>query len=109
MVYRVRTYEIIPEILPQFNHLFHTYLLPNQLHHGAELIGRWVNVECTKITAIWKYESKEQFTEIEESIKTTSLHQKAQSYRRTIEPLFISTKEEYWTMTGNYDFKEMEK
>ncbi len=109
MVYRTRTYEIIPSVLPKFNHLFHEYLLPNQRRHGAELIGRWVNAECTKITAIWKYESIEHFKQIEESIKKTSLHQKAQSHRRTIGPLFISTNEEYWSMTGDYDFKEMEK
>ncbi|MFI8686996.1 NIPSNAP family protein [Rossellomorea sp. NPDC077527] len=108
MVYRVRTYEIIPNVVPQFNHFFHEYLLPNQLLHGAELIGRWVNEKRTKITAIWKYESMEHYKQIEECIKRTSLHQLAQTHRSTIEPLYISTNEEYWSMTGNYDFKGLE-
>ncbi|PFA67661.1 hypothetical protein CN378_09035 [Bacillus sp. AFS015802] len=103
MVYRVRTYEIIPDVLPQFNHFFHEYLLPNQIRFGAVLIGRWVNMGRTKITAIWKYESMDHLKQIEKSIKETSLHQIAQSYRKTIEPLFISTHEEYWNMTGSYN------
>ncbi len=42
MLFRRKTYTIKPEMYDTFNHFFHTYLLPNQLTHGASLVGRWV-------------------------------------------------------------------
>ncbi len=102
MVYRVRTYEIMPEKLNDFNHFFHEFLLPNQLHFGSKLLGRWINQESTKITAIWEYRDIEQYYHIEDQIKKTDLHKTAQTVKKSLEPLFISTKQEFWTMTGEY-------
>ncbi|MFP3472453.1 NIPSNAP family protein, partial [Micrococcus sp. SIMBA_144] len=57
MIYRRKTYTIQPEKLDEFNEFFHTYLYPNQLKHGAKLVGRWVNETQNEITATWQYES----------------------------------------------------
>jgi 8-oxo-dGTP diphosphatase len=57
MIYRRRTYRVRPEQVEPFTAFFLEYLLPNQLKHGAELIGRWLNQERTEITAVWAYES----------------------------------------------------
>jgi 8-oxo-dGTP diphosphatase len=53
MIYRRKVYKLIPERFEEFNAFFHTYLLPNQLKHGARLIGRWVTEEKNEIMAIW--------------------------------------------------------
>lgn len=49
MLYRRKTYKINPEMYKTFTHFIHTYLLPNQLTHDSQLVGRWVNEEQTGI------------------------------------------------------------
>ncbi|MCA1053687.1 NIPSNAP family protein [Rossellomorea aquimaris] len=102
MVYRVRTYRINPQQLERFTTYFHEYLLPNQIRFGSRLIGRWVNESKTSITAIWLYENKNQYHEIENKIKRTNLHKQAQQRKKDLEPLFLSTHQEFWEMTGPY-------
>lgn len=102
MIYRVKMYEIFPERLTVFNAFFQEYLLPNQRRFGAQLIGRWVNEDRTRITAIWGYQSKEQYEHIEAQIRQTDLHQKAKLKRESLGPLFVSSKQEFWEMTGDY-------
>ncbi len=78
MIYRRKTYKILPEMLEPFNQFFHTYLYPNQRQHGAKLIGRWTNDTHTEIVAIWAYISKEHYESIETSIRASDLHKQAQ-------------------------------
>jgi hypothetical protein len=65
MIYRRKTYKIDPEQFERFNRFFHEYFYPNQMKHGATLVGRWVTKEKDEITAIWEYESIEAYQNIE--------------------------------------------
>ena len=85
-----------------FTHFFHTYLLPNQLTYGAQLIGRWVNEGQTEIMAMWAYDNRTQYEEIQASIRASDLHVEAQTYRKTLPSLFISSSEDFFTSTGDY-------
>ena len=102
MFYRKKTYDIVPDKLGLFNGFFHKYLYPNQMKHGAKLVGRWVNETETEITAIWEYRSEEHYRGIEESIRKTEMHFKAQEKRAELGKLFYESKEEFLTPTGNY-------
>ncbi|MDY0407545.1 NUDIX domain-containing protein [Virgibacillus soli] len=102
MFYRKKTYHITPEMLDRFNQFFHRYLYPNQIKHGAKLIGRWVNEEQSEITAIWKYTSRNQYEQIENKIRQSDIHQQAQQERKRIEPIYISSREEFITSTAPY-------
>lgn len=102
MLYRRKTYTIKPEMYETFTHFFHTYLLPNQLTHGAQLIGRWVNEEQTEIIAMWSYDNKAHYETVDVGIRASDMHVEAQNYRKSLAPLFISSNEEFFTSTGNY-------
>jgi 8-oxo-dGTP diphosphatase len=69
MIYRRKTYKIIPEQLEPFNDFFHDYLLPNQLKHGARLIGRWTTETRDEITALWAYNSYAEYERIEAAVR----------------------------------------
>ena len=102
MLYRRKTYKINPEMYKTFTHFFHAYLLPNQLTHGAQLVGRWVNEEQTEIMAMWAYDNRAQYETVEASIRASDLHVEAQTYRKTLPSLFISSTEDFFTSTGDY-------
>lgn len=48
MKYRRKSYKIKPEKLNDFN----TFLYPNQIKHGAKLIGRWIDDNKDEVLAI---------------------------------------------------------
>jgi 8-oxo-dGTP diphosphatase len=102
MFYRKKSYKVLPEKVQVFNKFFHTLLYPNQLKHGAKLVGRWVNESQDEITAIWEYESMKQYRHIEEKIRETELHKLAQQKRKELGELFIESHQEFLTPTGNY-------
>jgi hypothetical protein len=109
MIYRVRTYEILPEKLEKFNEFFMEYLYPNQLKHGSRLVGRWVDLSRTKITAVWEYESVLQYENIEKRISRTKMHKEAKRRKNELGPLFITSNQEFWERTGDYLKKENEE
>ncbi len=100
MIYRRKTYAIRPEKLDEFNEFFHTYLYPNQLKHGAKLIGRWVNESHDEITATWQYDSLEQYEEIESKIRKSDLHMKAKERRDELGDLYLESSQEFLTSTA---------
>lgn len=102
MIYRIREYNIHPNKFPDFNYLFYHYLLPNQMKYGAKLIGRYINESHTKIIAIWEYSNKNQYEEIEQKIKQTDLHKRANIYKNAHTPLYISTEQSFWENTIKY-------
>ncbi|WP_077615590.1 NUDIX domain-containing protein [Caenibacillus caldisaponilyticus] len=102
MFYRKKTYEIDPDRLEMFNDFFHQYLLPNQLKHGAELVGRWTTEDRRKIHAIWAYKSREDYERIERRVRHDELHARAQKRRAQLPPFFHSSREEFLTATGDY-------
>ena len=60
------------EFIDTFNALFNDINLPNQIKHGAQLVGRWMvpcNESTTEIFAIWKYDSYESYKEIESNVR----------------------------------------
>jgi 8-oxo-dGTP diphosphatase len=100
MIYRRKTYKIKPEKLEAFNRFFHKYLYPNQMKHGARLIGRWVNDSKDEILAIWEYRDIEHYENIEEMIKMSDLHQTAKEKRKEIGDLYIESNQDFLTSTA---------
>jgi 8-oxo-dGTP diphosphatase len=100
LIYRRKTYKINPEKLNDFNNFFHTYLYPNQLIHGAKLVGRWVNETKDEIVAIWEYQSMAHYESIENQIRKTDLHQKAKKKRAELGELFVESKQDFLTSTA---------
>jgi 8-oxo-dGTP diphosphatase len=104
MLYRRKTYKINPETLELFNEFFHTYLLPNQLKHGAKLIGRWVTETKDEIVAIWEYKDYETYEKIEQLVREDELHHLAKEKLKEIAPLYIESRQDFLTATGNYHY-----
>ena len=102
MLYRRKTYKIEPSMYETFTRFFHTYLLPNQLTHGAQLVGRWVNEEQTEIMALWSYDNRAHYELVDAGIRASEMHIESQNYRKSLAPLFISSNEEFFTSTGDY-------
>ncbi|MDX1806191.1 MAG: NUDIX domain-containing protein [Paenisporosarcina sp.] len=102
MLFRRKTYTIKPEMYEAFTHFFHTYLLPNQLTHGASLVGRWVNESKTEIMAMWAYQDLADYARVDAAIRDSELHQTAQNFRKTLPTLFETSSEDFMKSTGNY-------
>ncbi|WP_054707908.1 NUDIX domain-containing protein [Bacillus sp. JCM 19041] len=100
MIYRRKTYKIKPEKLDDFNHFFHTYLYPNQIQHGARLIGRWVNENKDEILAIWEYSSMEQYHQIEQQIKNSERFKRAEEKRKELGEIYIESHQDFLTTTA---------
>lgn len=102
MIYSRKTYKIKPEKLNDFNHFFHSYLYPNQIYHGAKLIGRWVNENKDEILAIWEYKSIEHYEGIENQIKSSELYKKAQEKRKELGELYMECNQDFLSSTANH-------
>ncbi|HET7580253.1 MAG TPA: NUDIX domain-containing protein [Bacillales bacterium] len=102
MIYRRKTYRIDPEHYERFNEFFHKFLYPNQMKHGAQLVGRWGTKDRDEITAIWEYESLEAYEKIEQAVREDEMHRKAQERRQQMEPLFYESKQDFLDATGDY-------
>jgi effector-binding domain-containing protein len=77
MFYRRKFYIVKNEFVATFNALFNEVNLPNQLKHGARLVGRWQtpsSEETTEIFAIWEYDSYERYEEIENNVRSDREH-----------------------------------
>lgn len=64
MFYRRKYYIVKNEFVEIFNTHFNETNLPNQMRHGARLLGRWMtpNSETTiEVFAIWEYDSYEKY------------------------------------------------
>ncbi|NDI35056.1 NUDIX domain-containing protein [Chengkuizengella sediminis] len=103
MIFRRKTYKIKPELLAEFNDFFHTYLYPNQMNHGAKLVGRWVNETEDEIVAIWEYRSMAHYESIEEKIRNSELHQKTRKRRQELGDIYIESKQDFLTSTAYPD------
>lgn len=75
--YRRKLYIVKNEFVDIFNAHFNETNLPNQLKHGARLIGRWMvpnGEDTTEIFAIWEYDSYEDYVKIENNIRSDQAH-----------------------------------
>jgi 8-oxo-dGTP diphosphatase len=100
MIFRRKTYKVKPEKLEEFNWFFHKYLYPNQMKHGAKLIGRWVNDSKDEILAIWEYRDIEHYENIEKMIKKSDIHQTAKEKRMELGDLYIESNQDFLTSTA---------
>ncbi|WP_409271744.1 NIPSNAP family protein [Neobacillus sp. SCS-31] len=77
MFYRRKFYIVKNEFVEVFNKHFNETNLPNQLKHGARLVGRWMvpnDERTTEIFAIWEYDSYEKYQEIEANVRGDREH-----------------------------------
>lgn len=77
LFYRRKFYIVKNEFVDLFNAHFNENNLPNQLKHGAQLIGRWmipINEDTTEIFAIWQYDSYEDYVKIENNVRNDEVH-----------------------------------
>jgi 8-oxo-dGTP diphosphatase len=102
LFYRRKTYRVTPEQVAPFTAFFEEYLLPNQLKHGARLVGRWVTEARDEIVALWEYASREAYERIEAAVRADELHVRAQARRRELGDLFLESRQEFLTATGHY-------
>jgi len=100
MIYRRKTYKLKPESIQAFNDFFHSYLYPNQIEHGAKLIGRWANYDIGEVLAIWAYESMEHYESIEKQICATDLHQQAKQKKQELGNIIIESHQDFLTSTA---------
>ena len=101
MIYRLRIYEGIHANVVAFNSFFEQYLLPIQIRHGARLIGRW-QTEDDRIVAVWEYDSRERYEQIQAAVRSDPESAKAQEIRKTLPALFRSTQETFMESTIRY-------
>lgn len=77
MFYRRKFYRVKSEFVESLNAHFNRTNLPNQLKHGARLVGRWMrdNQDDTfEIFAIWEYDSYEDYVKIEMNLRNDQAH-----------------------------------
>lgn len=77
MFYRRKFYIVKSDFVEIFNSHFNKTNLPNQLKHGARLVGRWMKPnddETTEIFAIWEYDSYEDYEKIEARVRSDEPH-----------------------------------
>jgi hypothetical protein len=77
MFYRRKFYTVKSDFVEEFNAHFNNTNFPNQLKHGARLVGRWMkdNEDGTfEIFAIWEYDSYEEYLEIESNVRNDKAH-----------------------------------
>jgi hypothetical protein len=98
MIYRMRIYTGVSANVAAFNDLFATLLLPNQLKHGARLVGRW-QTEGDKIVAVWEYASREDYDRIEEAVRRDALAKKAQRRLARLPKLYETMEETFMVST----------
>ncbi|WP_316569402.1 NIPSNAP family protein [Neobacillus sp. YIM B06451] len=79
MFFRRKFYIVKNEFVEVFNKHFNETNLPNQLKHGARLVGRWMvpnDENTTEIFAIWEYDNYEKYQEIEANVRSDREHVK---------------------------------
>lgn len=79
LFYRRKFYIVKNKFVEPFNMLFTEINMPNQLKHGARLIGRWMlphNETTTEIFAIWEYDTYEDYVAIENDVRNDRAHLK---------------------------------
>lgn len=104
MIYKRKTYRVLPDKVSEFNKFFDEYLLPNQLKNGAKLIGRWVTETKDEIIAFWEYPSYEEYLKIEERVRNDEMHQRAQSQLQKLGNLYLDNRQDFLESTGTYNF-----
>ncbi len=69
MIYRMRTYTIIPARLEAFNALFHQEIEPIFVRFGTRTVGRWQNLERSRVVAIFEYDDLEHYQRSDAAVR----------------------------------------
>ena len=99
MVYRMRTYQAIPEKLQVFHRYFHDLLEPIYARHGIATIGRWETSDA-KVVAIFGYASRDDFERATAAVDADPQMVAALEYRKTVDPLWTDYRDVFMTATG---------
>ncbi|WP_246017656.1 NIPSNAP family protein [Mesobacillus subterraneus] len=102
MIYRIKTYKIKPERLEDFNFFFHSYLYPNQMKHGAKLVGRWASESKEEVLAMWEYRSMDDYEQIEKHIRNSELHNAAKEKLIELGDFILDSHQDFMTSTAPY-------
>jgi 8-oxo-dGTP diphosphatase len=70
LIYRMRTYTIIPARLEAFNALFHRELEPIFVRYGTRTVGRWQDLERSRVVAIFEYDSLEHYQRSDAAVRS---------------------------------------
>jgi hypothetical protein len=98
MIYRMRIYDGVQANVSVFDAFFEQHLLPVQVRHGARLVGRW-QTEDDRIVAIWEYDSRERYEQIQLAIRADPDAARAQEIRRTLPVLYRTMRETFMQST----------
>lgn len=104
MIYKRKTYRVLPEKASEFTTFFDEYLLPNQLKNGAKLIGCWVTETKDEIISIWEYPSYAEYLKIEERIRNDEMYQREQTQFKKLGNLYLDSRQDFLESTGTYSF-----
>jgi hypothetical protein len=98
VIYRMRTYQAVPDHLEAFHAFFRDHLLPVQLRHGARLVGRW-QTDDARVVAVWEYDDRAAHDRIDSAVRADPDTRAALQLRRTLPELFTSVEEVFMTDT----------
>jgi 8-oxo-dGTP diphosphatase len=70
MIYRMRTYTIVPARLEAFNALFHQELEPIFVRYGTRTVGRWQDLERSRVIAIFEYDNLEHYQRSDAAVRS---------------------------------------
>ena len=66
----MRTYMIIPARLEAFNALFHGQLEPIFVRYGTRTVGRWQDLERSRVVAIFEYDDLEHYRRSDAAVRS---------------------------------------
>jgi 8-oxo-dGTP diphosphatase len=93
MIYRMRTYTIIPARLEAFNALFHGQLEPIFVRYGTRTVGRWQDLERSRVVAIFEYDDLEHYQHSDAAVRSDPDYLAAMA-RATADGIFYSAFED---------------
>jgi 8-oxo-dGTP diphosphatase len=99
VIFRLRTYTIEPGELESFNAFFLERLLPVQLRHGARLVGRFQSEELSRVYALWVYEDREAYLEIDRRVREDPDSGSARDYRAAARLTQLDRSDEFLVST----------
>jgi 8-oxo-dGTP diphosphatase len=70
MIYRMRTYTIILARLEAFNALFHRELEPIFIRYGTRTVGRWQDLERSRVVAVFEYDDLEHYQRSDAAVRS---------------------------------------
>jgi predicted GNAT superfamily acetyltransferase len=99
MIYRMRTYQAIPEKLRVFHRYFHDFLEPIYTRHGVVTVGRW-ETEDAQVIAIFGYASRDEYERVTAAVNADPAMMAALEFRASVDPLWTTYDDVFMTSTS---------